>query len=420
MSAIDERFADLGVQVPDVLIPGSAIDPYKWAVIACDQHTSEPEYWEKVAEQVGDDPSTLSLIFPEVYLEDGDEEDRIALINRSMQEYIDKDVVTSAGHCMILTRRRTPHAEDRRGLILALDLERYDYRPGAKSLIRATEETIEARLPPRVRIRKDAALELPHILVLIDDPDDALFSGLAGRSLERLYSTDLMLNGGSLQGFRVDQTHLEFVAERLEAIRDASTSNEPFLFAMGDGNHSLATAKAVWEEQKRHGEPNALSRYALVEVINTYDPGLTFEPIHRLIEGPGLRAAMDELAVAVSGEQQSCAGDELEGLVARGNGIGVADARGASVVSVPTGTLPVAAVQQYLNDRDDITVDYIHGWETAVRLGERPGAAAVLMPPFDRSMLYPYIEEHGVLPRKAFSLGEAEEKRYYFEARRIS
>ncbi len=420
MSSAADRLANLGVQIPEIFLPNKSVDLERWAVIACDQHTSEPAYWNQVEEFVGESPSSLHLIFPEVYLEGSDAKGRIAHINQTMRDYLEKNTVASAGETMILTRRSTPHANDRRGLLLSLDLDRYDYRPGSHSLIRATEETIEARLPPRVRIREDAVLELPHILVLIDDPEDRLIGSLVEADPERLYQTSLMFGGGTITGHRIDGALLDRVADGLDSIYSSARSESPFLFAMGDGNHSLATAKAVWEREKASGSPNPLARFALVEVVNTYDPGLTFEPIHRLLTGPNTAAAVRTLVQELGSAPRECRIEELQDQMASSNGVGIVTAEGARIVEIVPDTLPVAAVQERLNRLQALSVDYIHGWQTAIRLGREDGNAAVLMPEFKRSLLYPYIEANGVLPRKAFSLGEAEEKRYYLEARRIS
>lgn len=421
MKSVDDRLAALGVQVPELLLPGADVDLSRWAVIACDQHTSEPEYWEEVEAIVGEAPSTLRLVFPEVYLGETDADLRVRSIREAMDRYLAEGTLREAGRTMILTRRETPRVADRRGLILALDLDAYDYHADSTSLIRATEETIEDRLPPRVRIREAASIELPHILVLIDDPDDALIGGILNQSLDPLYETSLMKGGGVVRGFAVPEQALEGVAATLEALRDASRSDPPFLFAMGDGNHSLATAKQVWERENRSEAPNLRARYALAELVNIYDPGLIFEPIHRLILGGEVDGFVERV---LSDNRFHCEPlDEpaVRESVQNGHAFGlISESRSFLVRVKRSEDLPVAVIQEMINASEGFETDYIHGWGTALRLGRKRQSAALLMPPFERSALYPYLETHGVLPRKAFSLGEAEEKRYYLEARRIS
>lgn len=421
-SSIEQRLAGVGVSVPEVLLPSDHVDLYRWAVIACDQHTSEPDYWEEVESIVGERPSTLRLVYPEVYLEDGDRAARIESIHSTMRRYLSDETLRSIGPAMVLSRRGTPHVSERRGLLLALDLEHYDYRPGATSLVRATERTIVDRIPPRVEVRRGAPLELPHVLVLIDDPEDRLFGGLLTRRLEQLYATQLMLGGGEVSGFRLDDDAVAHVAESLEGLRHDASGDHPFLFAVGDGNHSLATAKAVWDEMKATAPAEHPARYALVEVVNLYDPGLRFAPIHRLVECDEPEAWAARFAEKLGGEMRRSSPDELQ-RSRRENGsvIGLITA-GATWAVTAGGTrdLPISVVQSRLDEEEGIRIDYIHGWDTSVQLGRREGSVAVMLPAFDPHLLYPTVRRRGVLPRKAFSLGEAEEKRYYLEARRIS
>ena len=432
---IDVELERIGIRIPDILLPRPDIDLNRWAVIACDQHTSEPAYWRQVEAHVGDHPSTLHLVYPEVHLDEPDPLRRISRIHETMESYLATGVLRDAGRAMVLVRRSTPHTAERRGLLLAVDLEQYDYTPGAKSLVRATEQTIVERLPPRIRIREGAPLELPHVLVLVDDPADELFGGLEGRALEMLYETDLMLGGGSIQGYRLNDEAHGHVAAVLQRLLSQSRTDPPFLFAVGDGNHSLATAKAVWDRQKQTAPENHPSRYALVEVTSIYDPGLRFEPIHRLVRCADPAGLIRATAAELRGSVEPCSQAELRGRLARdtrtdsggdreggsGAAIGYVTASECGVIELPAiDDLPVAAVQTHLDTLEGIELDYIHGWNATVTLGRDPGAVAIMLPDFDARLLYPTVAIRGVLPRKAFSLGEAEEKRYYLESRRIS
>lgn len=420
--SITERLARVGVHVPRILLPTSSVDLYRWAVIACDQHTSEPDYWEEVTEIVGDRPSTLHMIYPEVYLGEPDADRRIARIHETMRRYLGDGVFEELDPSMILTIRGTPHVSERRGLMLAIDLDHYEYTPGAQSLIRATEQTIVERIPPRVRIREGGPVEVPHVMVLIDDAEDELFGGLLGRGLDRLYETQLMLGGGQVSGYRVVDEALEHVTATLETLLERSEGTAPFVFAVGDGNHSLATAKAVWDAMKGSVPSDHPARYALVEVVNLYDPGLRFEPIHRLVHVDDPDGWIDGLAGAIGGEVSECSLGELQrDLRHDSSAIGCVSADRCGVLNLSgSRELPVAAVQSYINDQESIDVDYIHGWDTSIQLGRKSRSAVIMLPTFDPHLLYPTVSKRGVLPRKAFSLGEAEEKRYYLEARRIS
>jgi uncharacterized protein DUF1015 len=419
--AFQERFGKLGVHVPTVLLPNRDTDLYRWAVVACDQHTSEPDYWEEVADVVGGAPSTLGMILPEVYLEEPDAPYRIESIQKAMRDYIAADVVRALEPGFVLTVRSTPHVSERIGLLLALDLEMYDFNPDADSIVRASEQTIVERLPARVRIRKGAPLEMPHILVLIDDPDDLVFGALSETDPPQLYSTQLMLGGGSVTGYHVAGSALEGVATSLETLYGQARGKRPFLFAVGDGNHSLAAAKQVWNEMKPTAPPDHPARYALVEIVNLYDPGLRFEPIHRLVEVADQGRWLEELTARVGSRLIECPMDEMRTALRDGKStIGyVAGNRCGLIELTESRELPVTIVQEYLNTQTDANIDYIHGWDTSIQLGGRAGRVAILLPEFDPRMLFPTISKRGVLPRKAFSLGEAEEKRYYLEGRLI-
>lgn len=434
--------SDLGIQIPQVYLPRPGTDLTKWAVIACDQFTSQPEYWNDVEKIVGDAPSTLNLTFPEVYLEKSGSEERIKNIQSSMHKYMDEGILQP--HDGLVYVERTVAGKTRKGIVLCLDLEAYDYNKGSSSLIRATEGTIVDRLPPRIKIREGALLELPHILVLIDDPNRTLIEPLnaAKSKLEKLYDFDLMLDSGHLAGYAVNQEFEDQVVEALHGLADPKTfaakynidKNQPvLLFAMGDGNHSLATAKAIWEKMKPQVGMDHPSRYALVEIENVHDEGLEFEPIHRVLFG--LKKALfaelekhfganfsyksvpsaEEMVKAVdsaSGEKQAI------GLVGGGRSFGVIE------ISNPSSNLPVGTLQafidSFLKDGGAEKVDYVHGEDVTVKLGSQPNHAGFYLPGMNKSDLFKTVILDGALPRKTFSMGEAREKRFYMEARKIS
>ncbi len=427
------KLLELGVQVPDILIPQNAIDYFKWSVVACDQFTSEPEYWEGVEKLVGNEPSTLRLIYPEVYLQEPDKQKRIQNINTSMDQYLREGLFTEIEQSFIYVQRVLSSGRTRKGLLLALDLEKYSYEKGANSLIRATEGTILDRLPPRIEIRKNAPIELPHIMVLIDDKENSLFSHLDAKrkTCEKLYATELMEDGGSVSGFRVTGPEmLEELADIFTALYEAAKDREknaPLLFAMGDGNHSFATAKAIWEEtKKKTGNINHPARWALVEIVNIYDYGLLFEPIHRLAFG----LKMDTVQNAVSGSAaidltETGSINEALDKVSGGKEHSIALASkgftGLLTFKAPQLNLAVASLDTWLEEHvpDSGEIDYIHGAKTAADLAVRKNGVAFILPDFQKEQLFPTVMQDGALPRKTFSMGEAEEKRYYLEGRKI-
>ena len=289
-----KTYSDIGIQIPNIYLPKAGTDLTRWAVIACDQFTSQPEYWQKVTEFVGGAPSTLNLILPEVFLEKPDVADRIQQIQSNMRAYLDNGMLKSREGLIYV--ERSVAGKRRKGIVLSVDLECYDFNKGSASLIRATEGTIVERLPPRMKIRQGAALELPHILVLIDDPLRTVIEPLeaAKNGLEKLYDFELMLGSGQLRGYAVDEKTEAKVVKALRGLARPEVfaakygigkDHPVLLFAMGDGNHSLATAKAVWENMKPQAGPDHPARYALVEIENIHDDGLEFEPIHRVLFG---------------------------------------------------------------------------------------------------------------------------------------
>jgi hypothetical protein len=434
--------SDIGIQIPQVYLPKSNVDLTKWAVVACDQFTSEPEYWEQVEKIVGDAPSTLNLTFPEVYLEKPGAPERIQNIQSTMRKYLDAGLLQPREGLIYV--ERTVAGRTRKGILLALDLERYDYNKGSSSLIRASEGTIVERLPPRIKIREGAALELPHILVLIDDPQRTVIEPMQGSKskLERLYDFDLMLDSGHLSGYAVDQGFETRIIEALRELARPETFAAKYgigkgkpvlLFAMGDGNHSLATAKAIWEKVKPMVGMDHPARYALVEIENVHDDGLVFEPIHRVLFGLkkslfakidsllGKKfkytplASADEMVKAVDRYQGK---NHLVGLVIGGKGFGLLE------FEHPSSNLPVGTTQSildaFMKDGGAEKIDYVHGTDIVVKLGSQPNNAAFYLPGMSKSDLFKTVILDGVLPRKTFSMGEAREKRFYMEARKIA
>jgi len=449
MSAAREEFRKLGVRVPEIYLPSKNLDHQAWAVVACDQYSSEREYWEKVARTVGDKPSTLRLIYPECYLEDADKNERIARIQTTMTDYSSKGYLESPGEGFILVERSTPYEKKPRiGLVLSVDLEKYQYGKDSRSLIRPTEGTIVERLPPRMAIRRGAPLELPHIMILMDDPSRMVIEPLYERRsyFRKLYDFDLMAGSGHIRGWHVrDEGSLEAIAAAIgrladpEFFREKYGSDDVLLFAVGDGNHSLATAKAIWEEVKASwaGKPEAAAaladhpaRYALVELLNVYDEGLPFHPIHRVlfnVDEKTFFSALKDSGATISmmpgpGEAfEICdlpdpsAGHRLAWTNGRGSGL--------IVFGHPTAKLAAGTIQEvldrYLKVHPETTIDYIHGSGSLESLAAKPRNLGLYLPPVDKASFFATVIQSGVMPRKTFSMGEAPEKRFYIEARKI-
>ncbi len=450
---MNHYYPEVGIAVPRILLPKEPAVLAKWPVVACDQFTSQPEYWEKAAQIVGDAPSTLHIIFPEVYLGKGDDAARISRIQRTMREYLDTGVLAEYGPGMVYVERRTIHGRLRKGLVLAVDLECYDFMPGAETLIRATEGTVLERIPPRVRIREGAPLESPHVMLLIDDPEDSVFGEIAAYDgkLSMLYDVELMLQGGRVTGYRVDDSQLiGLIIDKFRKLADTAVFNRKYglsgrkslLFAVGDGNHSLATAKAVWERVKeRISDSRELAdhpaRFALVEVVNLHDPALEFEPIHRVLFGVAPEKVLEKMA-RFFGKRgasltyrylQDVPENPLESMDKGRSGIHrigfVTEAgKGCLEVTEPPHTLEVGTLQLFidalLKEEPEIHADYIHGDDVVGQLGSQPGNMGFYLSPMDKGDLFKTVILNGVLPRKTFSMGEAEEKRYYMECRRLA
>ena len=435
-----KNIEDIGVQIPIIYLPAKGVDAHKWAVIACDQFTSEPEYWKQVEQTVGNAPSTLRLTLPEIFLEDPREPEMIKDIQRNMKAVLESGTVVP--HEGMILVKRTVDGKTRTGLMLALDLEQYDFSKGSTSLIRATEGTIIERLPPRIKIREGAPLEFPHILVLIDDPERTVIEPIAAalKESDTLYDFDLMSNSGHLKGYAVAGdlegqaiTALRKLADPTVFSKKYNLSGKPvLLFAMGDGNHSLATAKAIWEKNKASVGMDHPSRYALVEIENVHDHALEFEPIHRVIFGAKKDFAQEIeafFAGKVEIKQVATENDMVETVNGSGEGnqlVGFVQNGKFNVIRFqqPTTNLPVGTLQQfidvYMKNGGAEKLDYVHGTDVTIRLGGQPGNVGLLLPGMHKSDLFKTVILDGALPRKTFSMGEAHEKRFYMESRKIA
>ncbi len=447
------KIQELGIRLPEVLLPKKETDLTKWAVVACDQYTSQPEYWRNVQNLVGASPSTLHMIFPEVYLEDSDKEERMKKINETMKTYIKDGILSPQKQCFVYVDRKTSHTASRKGLVMAVDLEKYDYSKGSNALIRATEGTVIDRLPPRIRIRENASIELPHIMLLVDDPEKTVIEPLAGmtNSLEKLYDFELMMDGGHVTGYKIeDEQTISGIAEAIGKLADPEVFSRKYgvgsdksvlLFAVGDGNHSLASAKAYWESLKPSLPDSLLNdhpaRFALVEVVNVHDDGLVFEPIHRVVfnintdhllesmieyyKNAGSNARYELLNPS---EPFSRAADKFKA----DPGCHVIpfsskDKNGVIIVDNPKYNLEVGTLQSFLDDYagndSSIKIDYIHGDDVIEELCAKQGNMGFYLSAMDKHDLFKTVILDGVLPRKTFSMGEAEEKRFYLECRKI-
>ena len=437
-----KTIGEIGIQLPEILLPKSGVDQTKWAVIACDQFTAEPEYWQSVKKLVKDAPSTYHLILPEVFLGTPQESERIQSTQATMRKYLDEGLFQA--HEGLVLVERTIDGKTRHGLMLALDLEKYDYKPGSQTLIRATEGTILDRLPPRIKIREGASIELPHILVLVDDPGFTVIEPLLEyrETLLKVYYFDLMLDSGHLTGYFIDDPHLEKgIIKALQKLAAPETFRSKYgltgeegvlLFAMGDGNHSFATAKAIWEKIKVQVGMDHPARYALVEIENVHGAGLAFEPIHRVLfnVSEDYQQAMKRyfgsdvrFVQAGSREEMVKAVDQPAD---KKQTIGIISGKGfdLAVFSRPISNLPVGTLQPFLDQwfkaKCADKIDYVHGEDVVIRLGHHPGNLGFYLPAMPKSDLFKTIILDGALPRKTFSMGEAKEKRFYMECRKIS
>ena len=431
----------------DILLPECAMET--WSVVACDQFTAQPRYWEQCDALVGEAPSSLRLILPEAFLGDHDEE-RIAAADRRMEEYLHAGIFREYPQSMIYVERETSTGV-RRGIVGAVRLADYDYRKGSRAAVRATEQTVAERIPPRVRIRRGACLELPHVMLLMDDPTDAV-CGRLSRSREQMecvYDFELMQGGGHIKGYFIkDDARIDRALRALEALASPEvfsakygTDAPSLLFAMGDGNHSFATAKANWEQIKKTLSPeeaaNHPARYALVELENVHDSGIEFEPIHRVVFGVDTHKAIAWLSEKLS-EQNGETEMHLYGSKAERDDAMAANAcskchllpfmikegYGYFKVSDPAAQLEVGTLQNaldiFIKETDGATIDYIHGEQVVDELGRKDNNIGFILPNMGKSAFFKTVIFDGALPRKTFSMGEANEKRYYLECRKIS
>ena len=415
------------IKTPVIKLYKDAQNMDKWAVIACDQYTSQVEYWQQADQLVGEHPSTLRMILPEVYLEDCDLDAESEKIYKTMEKYL-FDNVFSDFEGFVLIDRKTPQTPSRKGIVLAIDLEYYDYKAGAKPKIRATEGTVIERLPPRIKIRENAALELPHVMLLIDDPEDTVIGPLFEKCDRQLYDFELMLDGGHITAWGLDGSHCQALSQAFEKLE-----KDNMVFAVGDGNHTLAAAKAHWENLKKAGkaEQFANSRYALVEVNNIYDPGIVMHPIHRILKNTNSAKFTNELRKyfkdmsLVDFETPEELIEYLNANYEKGHMFGIVcdDCNLLINLANPSQTTETGSCQNFLDyycEKDkNSRVDYIHGEDVVLRLSAEPGTLGFILPPIKKHSIFSAIINEGVLPRKTFSIGHANEKRYYIEAREI-
>lgn len=398
----------------DVLLP-RVNEMEKWAVVACDQFSSEPEYWARVRREAEGAPSALNLILPEAELGAQDEQERIAQIHAAMRAYLAQGVFEKHERAFVYVERTLVSGAVRRGVVGMVDLERYDYRAGAQAAVRATEKTVVERIPPRMAIRQGAAVELPHVLLLCDDERRALIEPLTLKkeSLPLLYDFELMEHGGRIAGYLVQGGEARALEARIDDYEARCMESSGLCYAVGDGNHSLAAAKACYEAQKaaQDGAQDNPARFALVELENIRDDAQVFEPIHRIVTGvepEALLSALEERCGAAQGHRVAWIAGER---------------RGSVTLSAGISPLAVGVLQGFLDEylaAHGGQIDYIHGEDVLERLAQRPDAVGFLLPPMEKGQLFDGVVKDGSLPRKTFSMGHACEKRYYLEARRIA
>lgn len=415
---------ELPFKAGDILLPKKSIDMSKWSVVACDQYTSEKEYWDKLDCFVGKEPSTLRITLPEIYLEDHLEE-RIKKINKTMSDYLKQDIFDEYKDAIFYIQRKQEDGKVREGLIGVVDLEAYDYNPGSSSLIRATEKTVIERIPPRVKIREEALLELPHIMILIDDPKKEVIESLSDKvkKEDKVYDFKLNMNGGHLTGYNLNSNLKEKVLDNLKKLMNAKEFEKKYqvkdkgvlLFAMGDGNHSLATAKTIYEELKKTNKDYLSDprRYALVELVNLHSEALEFEAIHRIIFDTDSKKMMEELNKYYKINEDG-KGQKFTVII---------DGKEKNMyIENPQSNLAVGSIQMFLDNylkENRGKIDYIHGDDTLKKMTKKDKSIGFMFDAISKDELFKTIIIDGVLPRKTFSMGHAYDKRYYTEARKI-
>ena len=446
---LNARFQKLGFSPADILLPKNNIDMTRWAVVACDQFTSQPEYWRSVEKTVGDAPSALNLILPEARLRAPDVDRHIKNINQVMENDLKENIFDLFPDSVIYLERVQSDGKIRHGLIGKIDLEDYDFTPGNGALIRATEGTVLSRIPPRVKVREHAAIEISHVMLLIDDPEDKLLAPFRdGNQMKLLYQFPLRWGGGSVKGWKLTDAQISHVADALEFLRDPDEQARkygldnnnnpdgedisPLLFAVGDGNHSLATAKQCYENLKKitpESEWKLLpARYALVEIVNLHDDALRFEPIHRHVSNINPEKLIDAFlrfypdAYFEDYLDQNPDNQDMNGRNAHRIKLIYAGQERVFVIPNPTAQLAVGTLQAFLDDytaKNGGEIDYIHGDDVVRDLSKQPDSMGFLLPAMGKDQLFRTVIKDGVLPRKTFSMGHARDKRYYIEARKI-
>ena len=411
----------------NILIPKKNIDMHKWSVVACDQYTSEPEYWKEVANIVGNEPSTLNLTLPEIFLEEDNVEERIKRINANMQEMIANNIFDEYPDSMFYIERTQDDGKVREGLIGIIDLEAYSYELGSQTLIRATEKTVIERIPPRMKVRENALLELPHIMILIDDEKKDIMESLKNKvtNNDLVYDFDLMQKGGHIKGYNLNKETIEEINTKLEKLADKDyfekkydvTNKGILLFAMGDGNHSLATAKACYEKLKETmSESEYLhhpARYALVELVNLHSSALEFEAIHRVLFDVDVNDLLDNLYKYYDINEDGN-GQKFE-LITK-------DFDKTLYITNPKSNIAVGSIQIFLDEylaSHKGKIDYIHGEDVTKELGSKENNIGIIFDPMAKEDLFKTVILDGALPRKTFSMGHSHDKRFYLEARKI-
>lgn len=433
-----KTFDKLGIALPKILLPKN-IETATWSVVACDQYTQDRDYWKKTEELSQGKVSTLNLILPEVYLNDSDKESRIKNIKSTMNKYLEDGVFQDEKEEFIYVERKTAYGRTRKGLVVAINLDNYEWKPFSKALIRATEATIIDRIPPRKEIRNGAPLETPHIMLLVNDPKHSVVESIgkkikaSGKTPE--YDGNLMQNSGSITGWAVNtEDEIECVKKSLEkiALENTDKDGNSFLFAVGDGNHSLATAKAVWDEYKTGKSDDEIKnsnvKYALVEIVNIYDEGLTFEPIHRVVFNANASKMIEDVKENLGGTTSEIESKEtlIKKVHDSNASFGFVFMEGTKqkfiLLETPVKELAVSRLQPVLDKfikEQKNEIDYIHGTDEVFRLGAKNDCVSILLPPVAKDSFFNTINGTGPLPRKSFSMGEADEKRFYLECRKL-